>query len=281
MPKPSESYNLYVLRPDLAREWHPTKNGSLGPKDVTPGSRRQAWWLCEKGHWWQARICDRSRGMKCTFCRDLNRQSEQRMVDLRPELIKEWHPSRNGDLRARDASSQHKDKVWWICGQGHEWEATIRSRLSGKACPFCGQPSPGPNASVARSSRPTPVHPSAEVDVSWSGQRPFTAWREEPAAPHDGPELRRSRRYERSAVVMIEKPRSGILGYAHLHNFSAGGLMLFSDFALRPGEVISVRIETPLYPSAARILTSRVVWCRDVEAQGEERARFGIGVRLI
>jgi hypothetical protein len=281
VPKPSESYNLYVLRPDLAREWHPTKNGGLGPKDVTPGSRRQAWWLCEKGHWWQARICDRSRGMKCTFCRDLNKQGEQRMVDLRPELLKEWHPSRNGDLRAREASSQHKDKVWWICGQGHEWEATIRSRLSGKTCPFCGQPSPGPNASAVRLSRAAPVCPPAEGDVSSSGPHNLKAWREAPVAPYDGVEMRRSRRYERSAVVMIEKPRSGILGYAQLNNFSAGGLMLFSDFAVRPGEVISVRIDTPLYPSAARVLTSRVVWCRDVEAQGETRARFGIGVKLV
>ena len=38
MPKASETYNLLTLRPDLAREWHPTKNGTLGPKDVTPGS---------------------------------------------------------------------------------------------------------------------------------------------------------------------------------------------------------------------------------------------------
>lgn len=281
MPKPSESYNLYVLRPDLAREWHPTKNGSLGPKDVTPGSRRLVWWLCDKGHWWQARICDRLRGMKCTFCRDLNKQGEQRMVDLRPELLKEWHPSRNADLRPRDASSQHKDKVWWICGQGHEWEATIRSRLTGKTCPFCGQPKPNSGASAVRPFRAAPAFQPAEAVDSSSAPRRFTAWREEPAVPYDGTELRTSRRYQRSAVVMIEKPRSGIMGYAQLHNFSAGGLMLFSDFAVRPGEVISVRIETPLYPSVTGNLTSRVVWCRDVEAQGETRARFSIGVRLM
>ena len=281
MPKPSESYNLYVLRPDLAREWHPTKNGGLGPKDVTPGSSRQVWWLCEKGHWWQARICDRSRGMKCTFCRDLDKQGEQRLVDLRPELLKEWHPTRNADLKARDASSQHKDKVWWICGQGHEWEATIRSRLTGKTCPYCGALNSGASASAARPSRTAPVQPSAEAADSSSSPRRFTVWREEPPAPYDGTELRKSRRYERSAVVMIEKPRVGILGYAQLHNFSAAGLMLFSDFALQPGEVISVRLEVPLHPSTAKILTSRVVWCQDVEAQGETRARFGIGVRLV
>jgi hypothetical protein len=80
---------------------------------------------------------------------------------------------------------------------------------------------------------------------------------------------------------MIEKTRSGILGYAQLHNFSAAGMMLFSDFALRPGEVISVRLEVPLYPSGPKILPSRVIWCQDVEARGETRAQFGIGVRLM
>ena len=54
MAELSESYSLHVLRPDLAKEWHPTKNGSLSPKDVTPESQMEVWWLCENGHWWQA-----------------------------------------------------------------------------------------------------------------------------------------------------------------------------------------------------------------------------------
>jgi hypothetical protein len=281
MPKPSESYNLYVLRPDLAREWHPTKNGNLGPKDVTPGSRRPVWWLCEKGHWWQARICDRTRGMQCTFCRDLNKQDGQRMVDARPELLKEWHPSRNGDLRARDVSLHHKERVWWICGQGHEWEATIRSRLSGKACPSCVQTNPGAGDLSVQRRGSGSLRKPRDPGTSWAAPTAFTAWREEPAASYAGLELRKSRRYQRSAVVMIEKPRSGILGYARLHNFSAGGMMLLSDFVLKPGEIVSVRLDQPLYPSAANVVTSKVIWCEDMEAQREMKGRFGIGIRLI
>jgi hypothetical protein len=220
--------------------------------------------------------------MKCTFCRDLNKQDGQRMADLRPELLKEWHPSRNGDLRARDASSQHKDKVWWICGQGHEWQATIRSRLTGKTCPFCGQPGPKPGASAVRPPRTVPLNTPAESGDPSSALRRFTAWREEPAAPYDGLELRKSRRYQRSAVVMIEKSRFGIMGYAQLHNFSAGGMMLLSDFAVKPGEIISVRFDQPLYPSSTNLVTSKVVWCQDMEAaQRDMKARFGIGLRLI
>ena len=38
--------------------------GNLGPKDMTPGSPKKIWWLCEKGHWWQASVRCRTRGMR-------------------------------------------------------------------------------------------------------------------------------------------------------------------------------------------------------------------------
>ena len=36
---------LAVTMPDLAAEWHPTKNGDLRPTDVTCGSGKKVWWL--------------------------------------------------------------------------------------------------------------------------------------------------------------------------------------------------------------------------------------------
>lgn len=281
MPKPSDTYNLYVLMPELARQWHPTKNGALGPKDVTPGSNRRVWWLCEKGHWWLARVRDRTRGMQCTFCRDLGKQSDQKMAEVKPELIREWHPSRNAGISAREVTLLHKDKVWWICGQGHEWEATVRSRLTGRACPVC---IPTGYRTEARSFKipEAGFRPGAAENPGSAAPPPrLAAWREPAAALHNGAELRKSARYERSAVVMIEKPRAGIVGYAQLHNFSAGGMMLYSDFAFKPGELISVRTEQPLYPSAPNVVASQVVWCRDAESQGEGNGRFGVGLRRI
>ena len=38
MAKLTESYNLKKINPKLAKEWHPTKNGNLTPKDITPSS---------------------------------------------------------------------------------------------------------------------------------------------------------------------------------------------------------------------------------------------------
>jgi hypothetical protein len=281
VPNPSEFYNLYVLKPELARQWHPTKNGSLGPKDVTPGSRREVWWLCGKGHWWLARVCDRTRGMQCTFCRDQKRQGDRLMAVEKPELIKEWHPSRNADLKARVVSSHHPDKVWWICGQGHEWEATIRSRLAGQGCPVCSPSGCGPGRATVEASGSAPMQrPAGGIGAS-TPSTPLATWLEGPVDSHDGPELRNSPRYGRSAAVMIEKLRSGVLGYAQLHNFSAGGMMLLSDFALKPGEIISIKTDQPLFPYAPSVVASQMVWCRDMDALGGTNARYGIGVRRI
>ena len=52
--------NLFSANPTLAGEWHPTRNGSLTPGNVTPKSHKKAWWLCQKGHQWEATINSRS-----------------------------------------------------------------------------------------------------------------------------------------------------------------------------------------------------------------------------
>jgi hypothetical protein len=279
MPKRSETYNLLVLRPDLAREWHPTKNGGLGPRDVTPGSGRKVWWLCGKGHWWLAAVRDRVRGMQCTYCRELKKQDDPRLVDAKPELLREWHPTRNPSLKARDASLSHPDKVWWICDQGHEWEATIRFRLAGKGCPICGNLVPsGSLPKAPRAERRAPVVRDGPPGAT---RLPWATFRETPASPLSGNELRKGRRYERPAIVMIEKPHSGIVGYAELNNFSAGGMMLRSDFSLAPGEIITVKLDKPLHSLVSTRMTGKVIWCQNMEGQGEDASAFGIGLCLI
>lgn len=60
--------DLQSINPKLALEWHPTKNGTITPKDVTAGSQRYAWWRCHKGHEWRAVINSRNRGRRCPVC---------------------------------------------------------------------------------------------------------------------------------------------------------------------------------------------------------------------
>ena len=37
--------DLQTINPELAEQWHPTKNGNLTPSQVTYGSKRKVWWL--------------------------------------------------------------------------------------------------------------------------------------------------------------------------------------------------------------------------------------------
>jgi len=68
MAKRTDSYNLEALNPDLAKQWHPSKNGNLKPKDMTLGTQKKVWWICDKGHGWLARIWLRNKGTGCPYC---------------------------------------------------------------------------------------------------------------------------------------------------------------------------------------------------------------------
>lgn len=45
--------DLLTTDPELARSWHPTKNGKLAPSALKAHSGRGVWWICEEGHEWK------------------------------------------------------------------------------------------------------------------------------------------------------------------------------------------------------------------------------------
>ena len=62
--------SLAETYPEVAKQWHPTKNGDLTPNNVTPGSNKKVWWKCDKGddHEWESPINRISRGGGCSIC---------------------------------------------------------------------------------------------------------------------------------------------------------------------------------------------------------------------
>ena len=137
---------LKVKNPELAKQWHPTKNGTLKPEDVVPGSNKKVWWRCKRGHEWQAIIWSRnlSKKLECSFCIGLRSSKERNLSTLKPELAKQWHPTKNGTLKPENVIPGCKKKVWWVCKNGHEWQAAVycrsrigRGRNHGSNCPFC------------------------------------------------------------------------------------------------------------------------------------------------
>lgn len=130
--------SLAALAPALAADWHPTRNGALRPADVRPGSERKVWWICPRGHEWQARVYNRTRGSACPYCAGRRPTPERSLAATHPAIAAEWHPARNGALRPEGFASQSNRRVWWRCVEGHEWNASIVNRVrSGSGCPVC------------------------------------------------------------------------------------------------------------------------------------------------
>lgn len=59
------------------------------------------------------------------------------LATTHPNLTKEWHPTKNGDLTPNKVTSGSIKKVWWLDECGHEWYATINHRTNGRCCPYC------------------------------------------------------------------------------------------------------------------------------------------------
>lgn len=137
-----EGFNdLATAEPDIAAQWHPTRNGVLTPQQVTVSSNRSAWWTCPRGHVYRAVIAQRTNGKKgCPYC--AGRKVLVGFNDLaytRPAVAAQWHSTLNGALTPQQVTAGSHRKAWWQCGEGHVWKANIGSRTGRRpsGCPVC------------------------------------------------------------------------------------------------------------------------------------------------
>jgi hypothetical protein len=131
---------LALEAPELAGEWHPTKNGDLTPFDVLTGSSRRVWWKCPEGsdHEWEASPTTRTHGHGCPFCSGRRVSIRTALANTRPNLAAEWHPTKNEGLTPWKVTAGSHKRVWWRCARDprHEWSAIIHGR---RGCPSCYQ----------------------------------------------------------------------------------------------------------------------------------------------
>ena len=148
------AYCARLHRRDLLDQWDGSRNGTLTPDTVSYGSRQKLWWRCEQGHVWQAAVYTRAGGESgCPYC--AGKRPWPGFNDLAsrfPDLAKEWHPTKNGDLTPDQVLWGSNRRVWWQCAHGHVWDARVKSRAAGAGCPYCAsrQISPGDNDLAAQ-----------------------------------------------------------------------------------------------------------------------------------
>lgn len=142
--------DLATLRPDLAAQWHPTKNNDLKPSDVSCNSNRRIWWKCAAGHEWEAPVSRRTEGKGCPYCHHkavlpetgndvFGSETGYNLKEVYPEIAAEWDYDKN--QKNPEEYLPHSNKiVWWKCRKGHEWSANIGSRTRNNRpnrCPYC------------------------------------------------------------------------------------------------------------------------------------------------
>lgn len=65
--------------------------------------------------------------------------AEKKYIIEHPDLMTEWDWEKNNNLglNPNEITSHSGKKVWWICINGHSFNATIANRVNGKGCPYC------------------------------------------------------------------------------------------------------------------------------------------------
>ena len=140
-------YNdLASTNPELIKEWD-YSNNSVSPQDITSGSNKRIWWICEKcGHSWKSIVSTRVKGYGCPKC-GAKRSTIGRLKTMAknnglfkrfPDLIKEWDFEKNKHIDITLLAASSNKFAWWKCEKGHSYRTRICSRtLHGVGCPYC------------------------------------------------------------------------------------------------------------------------------------------------
>ncbi|MGW8301329.1 MAG: zinc-ribbon domain-containing protein [Desulfobacterales bacterium] len=271
MPKATHQYNLSVMNPRLAKEWHPSRNGDLTPRNVTPGSGKKVWWICISGHEWQAAVYSRNRGSGCPVCNRPTSTDNHETLITNTDLRKEWHLTKNSGLNLRNLPPGFNKKVWWICEEGHEWQATVKSRTKGRGCPDC-------NKDLSRKDslrKPKLAQRSPKISIVPVRDSAKPLFPQSSAATG----FRKNKRFLHRVTVILEDTNSGAWSYAQTKDLSSDGMLLESEVAFKPGTTINIKFDTQPFKSAPKTYRSVVRWCKEVSDSNSSHS-FGIGVKF-
>ena len=199
------------------------------------------------------------------------------LYEMEPELVKEWHPTANGNLTPRNVNIFYPNAIWWICSRSHEWEETIKNRISGTGCPVCGidlvNKKPLGDKSISMQTKPL-------ENEKFALKKPNIAYESISSDTYSGNDIRKSRRFKGNGAVIIEIPSSGHWFYAELKNFSADGMCFEIEAAIRPRTKIKIKSNRPLFLSTQKSYSSTVRWCKALDDDSQFPSVYGIGVKF-
>jgi hypothetical protein len=205
-------------------------------------------------------------------------KKQKYLFELEPKLVREWHPSANGNLTPRNITIAYPEKLWWLCKEGHEWQATIKCRIERHGCPVCDketvQKEPEAFISVKMHERDNKKNflIKENPNINFEGVYPYI-----------GKNFRRNRRFKCKAISVLEVPDSGHWLYAEMINISGSGFSFETEAELKPGAIIKVQVDGAVisykkerYKSFKTIIR----WCKKLD-NDQSISNYGIGVEII
>ena len=155
--------NLFVLsHPEVIKEFHPTKNEESLVTSLTKSIYQRVWWQCQKGHEFQMSVYNRTRGCSCPVCR----KEQNNLALLHPELMSEFHPTKNGELLVHLLTTGSDRRVWWQCSKGHDYEMRVNRRIERERCPICRKENKPNNLTLTHPELTKEFHSTKNGDLS-------------------------------------------------------------------------------------------------------------------
>jgi superfamily II DNA or RNA helicase len=125
--------NLGKLRPALASLWDADKNPGIAFATLDATHASPVWWRCPNGHSFQRPPVRMLAEDACPTCA----LAKSSLTALAPAVAAEWHPAKNA-IKPDEIAADHVMNAWWVCPNGHEYQATVRARTQGnRRCPIC------------------------------------------------------------------------------------------------------------------------------------------------
>lgn len=155
-------------------EWNFNKNKDLGLDiyEITKGSNKKVWWVCELEHEWEAVVSDRYNGTNCPYC------SNNKVLNGYNDI---W--STNYSLASKLLNPEDGHKYTQGSGQRVDWKCECgviiknkkisNIRLDGLSCPNCSDGKSFPEKVVYQLLKMAEINFECERVFEWSNNKRY------------------------------------------------------------------------------------------------------------
>ena len=129
--------DLETTHPQIAKYWS-EKNIPIEANSLHAGTPRKAWFKCDFNHEYEMAVNSKTRmNLGCPICsRKVLQPGVNDLATSHPQIAARWHKRLNGSLLPSQVTIGAKNKAWFVCDFGHEYEQQISSSLK-FACNKC------------------------------------------------------------------------------------------------------------------------------------------------